>query len=101
MKMSLIRQSEAINIVKQSLTDALSDEQIGHINDMLTEATYKYSCGGSSNCFISKRDIPGDDESYSLQLLATLLVGAGWKATYRYDQRDGECLVIDLPKVSN
>jgi len=99
MKMNLIRQSEAINIVRQSLDNALSDEQIGHINDVLTEATFKYSCGGSSNCFISKNDIPGDNEGYSLQLLATLLAGAGWKAIYRYEQREGEWLVVELPKV--
>ena len=97
--MKLVKQSEVIETVKKSLDNALSAEQIGHINDMLTEATFKYSCGGSSNCYISKSDIPGDDESYSLQLLATMLAGAGWKATYKYEQRDGEWIVVDLPKV--
>jgi hypothetical protein len=97
--MKLVKQSEVIETVKKSLDNALSAEQIGHINDMLTEATFKYSCGGSSNLFISKGDIPGDGESYSLQLLATMLAGAGWKATYKYEQRDGEWLAVDLPKV--
>jgi hypothetical protein len=97
--MKLVKQSEVIETVKKSLDNALSAEQIGHINDMLTDATFKYACGGSSNTCISKRDIPGDNESYSLQLLASMLAGAGWKATYKYEQRDGEWIVIDLPKV--
>jgi hypothetical protein len=97
--MKLIKQSEVIETVKKSLADALSAEQIGHINDLLTEATFKYACGGSSNICISKRDIPGDGESYSLQLLVNMLAGAGWKANYMYDHREGEWIVVDLPKV--
>jgi hypothetical protein len=97
--MKLVKQSEVIETVKKSLDNALSAEQIGHINDMLTDATFKYSCGASSNLCISKSDIPGDGESYSLQLLASMLAGAGWKATYKYEQRDGEWIVVDLPKV--
>jgi hypothetical protein len=97
--MKLIKQSDAINIVKKSLDDALSDEQIGHINDMLTDATYKYNSQSGMDYFcIHDTDIP-DGKGFPLQMLASMLSSAGWKATYKYCQRDGDWVNIELPKV--
>ncbi len=96
--MQLIKQSEAIAIVKKSIEAALSDEQIGHINDMLTDATYKFNTqAGMAYFCIHDTDIP-DGKGFPLQLLASMLASNGWKATYKYDQRDGDWVHIDLPK---
>lgn len=97
--MKLIKQSEAITVVKKSLEDSLSDAQIGHINDMLTDATYKYNTeDGMAYLCIHDTDIP-DGKGFPLQMLASMLSSAGWKATYKYDQRDGDWVHVDLPKV--
>lgn len=99
MKASIIKQSEAINIVKKSIDDALSNEQIFHINDMLTDATYKYnSQAGMAHLCIRDTDIP-DGKGFPLQMLASMLSSAGWKAIYKYDQREGDWVHVDLPVV--
>lgn len=97
--MKLIKQSDAINVVKKSLDDALSDERIGHINDMRTDAIYKYNTQAGMPYFcIHDTDIP-NGKGFPLRMLASMLSSGGWKATYKYDHRDGGWVHIDLPKV--
>jgi hypothetical protein len=97
--MKIVKLTEVIETVKKGMADSMSDEQIGHINDMLTEATYQYNAEGGKNYFtICEKDIPGG-KGFPLQLLSTMLAGAGWKSTYKYDIRDGSWVHIDLPRV--
>lgn len=96
--MQLINQFEAITIVKKSIEAALSDEQIGHINDMLIDATNNYNTqAGMSYLCIHNTDFPNGKE-FPLKMLASMLAANGWKATYKYDQREGDWVHIDLPK---
>ncbi len=98
--MPLIKPAEAINAVKKTLAITLSDQQIEHVNNMLKTEMLKYACGdGSSHTIISKQDIPGSNEKFPLKLLAIKLADAGWKALYKYEQREGEWIVVELPKV--
>jgi hypothetical protein len=78
----------------------LSDEQIGHLNDILVDATYQYDTGGNSNgCFsISPSTIPGVNAStFPAKLLVVRLKAAGWDAQYYNDQREGEWIRVKLP----
>ena len=96
--MKLIKQSEVIDIVKKSIETALSDEQIGHINDMLTNATNNYNTQtGMSYLCIHNTDFP-DGKGFPLRMLASMLAANGWKASCVYDQREGDWVHIDLPK---
>lgn len=102
--MKLLKFDEAAQNVRHAINHALTDEQIGHINDKLMEALYTFNCnvgkgmGGNGYTTINQSDIP-DGEDVPLKLLASLLCAAGWNATHNSDQRDGEWIHIDLPKV--
>lgn len=98
--MKLVKQSEVHDIVRKSLDDALSTEQIGHINDLLTSATYRYNAeGGLPYIAIHAADIP-NSKDFPLTLLASMLCAHGWKAKRESCQRDGEWVHVDLPRVN-
>lgn len=99
--MKIITKDEVIKIATDSIKTALNDEQIGHINDILTDATYRFNTdNGMSYIAIHKEDIDGISDDFPLQLLATLLSANGWKARYMYDQRDGDWVHVDLPRIN-
>ena len=98
--MPLIKPAEAIDAVKKTLAITLSDQQIEHVNNMLKTEMLKYACGDvGCNALISKRDIPGSNEKFPLKLLAAKLADAGWNVEYKHEQREGEWIVVELPKV--
>lgn len=97
--MKLLTQSDAIAIVRKCIDSAISDDHIGHVNDMLIDATHRFNVeNGMSYLCIDNSDIPNGDD-VPLRILASKLSANGWKATYKYEQRDGEWIHIDLPRV--
>jgi hypothetical protein len=97
--MKFITENEAVNLVKKSIETTFTPEQIGHINDLLVEATNEFNLlKTSQHLCITKTVIP-NGENVSLHYLANVLSSAGWKAIYKYDQRDGDWVDVDLPSI--
>jgi hypothetical protein len=95
--MKLLTPAEVAENTTSALKDALNDEVIGKVNDLLIEQNFKYNIGEiGSNATIGESDV---GREVSLRLLSAHLTNAGWKNVLHYDQRDGEWLTVELVKV--
>ena len=90
--MKILTPAEVAENTTSALKDALNDEVIGKVNDLLIEQNYKYNIGETGSIATISGTNVGME--VSLRLLSAHLTNAGWKNVLHYDQRDGEWLTV-------